>query len=200
MVDKNWTREQAWQVEQQTIGTDPEAEPSPHGPFWQWWALNRLDVLFERWRDNNGFALMEAVELCGRHGLVMPEWIADGFSEGFYKVVSLQAVTWDDAFGRPHPPEKQYKSQAADFRARWGVYAYIGMLRADASDKGVQPPALDDGFYEEVGTRFRMKKTKVKRLYKEAKEAARIPTSPPDIPFDYDLSDIWGPILVPRNS
>ena len=51
------------------------------------------------YRDGNKEALFDAIAYCGTHGLLLPPWASEAFSEGWLKWGQFQRQTLGDCFG-----------------------------------------------------------------------------------------------------
>jgi hypothetical protein len=101
-VAKTWTAEKvrAAQKRFETAGGDPS---DPSGPLGQWLALHELDEVERRYQTGNrqSWHLFAAIRLCAQHDLRLPDWAAAAFIDGYDRVLSFRAPSWDRAFGAP---------------------------------------------------------------------------------------------------
>ncbi|MDO8908747.1 MAG: hypothetical protein Q7W55_09650 [Pseudohongiella sp.] len=58
----------------------------------------------------NESAVLYAVALAAITGKKIPKWAAETFVENFFCVRDYQAKSWDDVFGKPHPPRTNFKA------------------------------------------------------------------------------------------
>lgn len=69
----------------------------------QWEQAQEIQQLRSEVEAGNGAALMECVSIIFRARLTPPEWLAKCFDNTYCAVVSGEHLSWDDAFGKPHP-------------------------------------------------------------------------------------------------
>ena len=81
------------------------------GPIFLWEAVQRLKVI-EAVHERSGFDVLEAVQLCAWHELIMPPWLASEVLNRYRAVQQLRTASWDDpaAFGRPYPKGAQVET------------------------------------------------------------------------------------------
>jgi hypothetical protein len=53
--------------------------------------------------DQGGPAVLQAVNLCAVHNLLMPAWLREEYVKRHHLVADAHVKSWDDAFGRPWP-------------------------------------------------------------------------------------------------
>lgn len=126
------------------------------------------DRLFEDLRTTHGKgdkrALLQAILYASMFRCPLPDWAADAFKTAYEHVERGGAASWDDVFGRPHPPGKQLRS----IKLNAQKYEVLRLVRSLAAGKNM---ALDEKLFEEVGKIFGVKKTKISELYYKAKRA-----------------------------
>lgn len=69
----------------------------------QWEQAQEIQQLRSEVEAGNGAALMECVSIIFRARLTPPEWLAKCFDNTYWAVLSGKHLSWDDAFGKPHP-------------------------------------------------------------------------------------------------
>lgn len=123
----------------------------------------------------DGGAVLDAIAHCAANDLVIPDWLADEFVRRHGNVGRGQAKDWNDerAFGRAYPKGTNMagiRARAEDAPAAYQIA--VELLAADPA----QP--IDNGFYEAVGTRIGVGKTRAQELVVMALQdepAARYP-------------------------
>lgn len=109
----------------------------------------------------DGGAVLDAVAYCAAHDLVMPEWLAEAFLSRHRAVGEGWARDWNDerAFGRAYPKGTNIagiRAKVNDAPAAYHIAAEL--LAADPS----RP--FDHGFYEAIGARVGVGKTRAAEL------------------------------------
>lgn len=112
----------------------------PEGPLFQWQAVQNISAMRERAEQGDGFAVLDAVSQCIRHGLKVPDWLARMFLRRYDAVLNCRAGSWDDAaaFGRPYPQRTEIALLRLRRIKRLELQSYF--LRQDA------PPRTKAGF------------------------------------------------------
>lgn len=79
----------------------------PRSPLGQWWAAYRLKALQPQAQRLRAFDALAGVALCVKHGLVVPDWLAELFLKRYALVADKgEGLQLNDyaAFGHPWPP------------------------------------------------------------------------------------------------
>lgn len=109
----------------------------------------------------DGGAVLDAIGHCAEHRLVIPEWLADEYLRRHGAVGRGRAKDWNDeqAFGRAYPKGTNIAGVRA--RVEDAPAAYIVAAKLLAADPA---RAFDPGFYEDVGGRVGVGKTRAQEL------------------------------------
>jgi len=75
-------------------------------------------------------ALMLAMACAAKRGEPAPEWAAQEFIQKVLAVLGKRAASWDEAFGKPHPPRTNYTAIARWNRNAFLIYDEVEKLRA----------------------------------------------------------------------
>lgn len=94
--------------------------------------------------ESSGTALLEAMTIIARQGLVMPPWMAETYIRCFLKIQRLEVSTLDEAFG--HKPMKRL----AAGRQRRKLIPTISKLLMEALQKD-PTRAIGKDLFEEIG-------------------------------------------------
>lgn len=94
--------------------------------------------------EASGAALLEALTIVARHGLVMPQWMADEYIRHYLKIQRMEVATLDEAFG--HKP----MTRLAAKRERRKLIPLISKLLLDALNKNPERP-IGKELFEEIG-------------------------------------------------
>jgi hypothetical protein len=127
-------------------------------------AFHRLDELESQFESGDGFALLAAIRVCANWGLTMPAWVAEAYITRYDQVLSCQAGSWDEVFGRPYPERSRLANMRQRRELRFDVYHRIRQILA------CEPTTpIDTALFEKVGAQVGIKKTLCAELYYEAK-------------------------------
>lgn len=101
--------------------------------------------------EKSGFAMLEAIEVCARYGLVIPDWLAAEYRRRFNAVKFYRASSWDDdlAFGRPHPKGAHLRSLRKD--RLWPEIC--GLAERLQAEDPTRP--IDEAFFDDLAERVR---------------------------------------------
>jgi hypothetical protein len=148
----------------------PGATDSFNGPLWREVALRIwLPELEKKYNlEKQSFFLFRAIDLCAKHSLTMPDWVASAFSLGFNTVHQFEYGSWDEAFGRPYPG-KQLTRLRERRKFRDPVWKRVNEL------VNLDPTRPFDnnrknggnGIFEQVGKELGLGRTRVSELYYE---------------------------------
>lgn len=70
----------------------------------QIWAEGKLKAHEVQFKGGEPIALLQAIRFCYFRRVPLPEWVGQGIIDGLMKVENFHTGSWDDAFGRPYPP------------------------------------------------------------------------------------------------
>lgn len=135
-----------------------------HGAVFQWVMADKLKKESQKILSH-GFGVLEAVAVCARYGLVMPDWLADAYLTRYLAVEQCKVGSWDAeaAFGRPYLKGKQMPGLRRSMKNR------VLIARAVADEIARNPHiVIDVRFWEEIGHRFGEGKTSAQKLHAEA--------------------------------
>lgn len=129
-------------------------DPSPAQPLYQWNAAQEVTQLREEVELGNGFAVLDAISRCARHGLVMPDWLARQYLTRYHGVLNCRVGSWDQAFGAPFPVRVRLATWRLRREKRWALWLFFTAQhapprnregwRAAASALGVTPRQAEE--------------------------------------------------------
>lgn len=102
-------------------------------------------------------ALMKCINFCCANKLVMPNWAAEAFHQGYTKVMNYEARSWDTVFGRPHKKGMHLKEQRCDEDKQ--------LIHKCVRELINQGYPIDEGLFETVGKRFGSKGREIRDIY-----------------------------------
>jgi|CXWL01.1.fsa_nt_gi hypothetical protein len=123
-----------------------------------------FDVYEKEYLAGDTQALMKCMDFCCTKKLVIPNWAAEAFSEGYTKVSNHEARSWDTVFGKPHKG-KHLNEQRCDEDKQ--------LIHKCVRELINQGDPIDEGLFEKVGKRFRSQGREIRDIYYE-KEHQRI--------------------------
>lgn len=136
----------------------------PLSPVAQFSAVERIRSLQEGIEDGNGFDVLDAVSQCALRGLVMPDWLANAYLSRYRTVLSCQAGSWDDAFGKPYRGKKLHNLRRRR-NLRFGIYNRVCEIKRASPER-----AIGKELFESVGKEFATGTTLTEEMYYEAKK------------------------------
>ena len=154
-VDKTWTFEEA---QRRSEEEEPELLERQQ-PFVVWMVLNHLDELKEKFDGGDKFALPEAIQKCANHDLVMPDWVADAYVEGYRNIVHAKFRSWDDVFSQAYPGRK-----LAALRKRRVLGPGVSARIRDILEREPET-RIDEALFERVGQKFGIGKMLTAQFY-----------------------------------
>jgi len=126
----------------------------------QWSAWNHLLPKLEtRWFNGDSRALVEALAICGEHGLPLPNWCACEMVNAFQKIESLEVRKWSDLFPELYKGrrlndlrrEQKLKSPAVQsvlkLREREEPIPILDALADVADEYAISPEKLRSWYY-----------------------------------------------------
>jgi hypothetical protein len=127
----------------------------------QRWAACKCRALRTKIESGDGGAVLDAVGYCAAGGLVMPRWLADEYLRRHGNVGRGQAKEWSDdrAFGHAYPKG----TNIATIRARVEDAPAAYRVAAELLAQDPRRP-LDAAFYEAIGIRIGVGKTRAQEL------------------------------------
>lgn len=94
----------------------------------------------------NENAVLWAVAYAAAKGERIPQWAEKVFLERFFRVIGQQAESWDQVFGKPHPPRTNFKAIRKRHKLLWPVFKRVEELRNEniPIDKALQQVAEEN--------------------------------------------------------
>jgi hypothetical protein len=89
-------------------------------------------------------AVLLMIRHCFMQRWPVPDWAQQAFIDACFHVEMGGAASWDDVFGRPHPPGKHLRSIQLENR-KYGIYSRV----QEIVEKEDVP--IDDKLFERVG-------------------------------------------------
>ncbi len=117
----------------------------------------------KQYRESNKgdrYWVLRAIKICADSQLTLPNWSAQAYIEGYDIVCKHKAMSWDFAFGHPHP--KGMHSNALKNRDEKGfeVWKEINSILIKNQDI-----PIDEALFEQVGKKFGLGKTLTSDYY-----------------------------------
>jgi hypothetical protein len=164
VVSEEWTFSEVTTANMEWREHNPDA-PDNHSPYMQWVVLRELlPKLREQYlASNDAFPLMNAIALCARHRLTIPQWAANGFLSGFDRVGAGDVASWDAAWGLPYPKgvrAKRVRQHIANIDRAKKIHAYVQALRASNPSL-----PIDRSRFEKVAKKLRITRRRCEELY-----------------------------------
>ena len=125
-----------------------------------------LRQLIEADQSDSGFAVLKAVSLCAKNGLVMPDWLATAFMIRFRAVAEFEALSWDSplSFGRPYRKGVSVSAGRKKYKYQWQVYLIVkSILREEPKTP------IDKSLFERVGKPLGLGATLTEEYYYSCK-------------------------------
>lgn len=134
-------------------------------PFRQYFALYQLDLLEYRHKTDKA-CLMMAIQLCAKHGLIMPEWVAAALNEANREIFALyEKHSWDEVFGKPR--EKGSHSNSLKKRR----FLTVKVWKEVNKELEINPETpIDTGLFEKIGKSLGISKTVIQEYYYSIKK------------------------------
>jgi hypothetical protein len=127
-----------------------------------WYAIRELEALKDKFNSGENSALLDAIFICARGIIPLPDWVADNYVERYKKILKFEVRTLDDAFGSPL--DKGANLNALNKKKNIALNIWSSVLIAAESGT-----AIDDELFEEVGKKYNVGKTLAKEYYGELK-------------------------------
>lgn len=161
-VSADWTREEAWAAQERFW--EMEGADAPGGPLREWNALRLLARIEQDFIAGHPRALFIAIRTCARFGVAMPPWAATAFLARMNAIDSMQASSWDEAFGSPWPKGKHLKTAREGLSIKYPIYMRI-MEEHDKADNNGKKTPIDDLLFERIGKEFDVNRSRCRELY-----------------------------------
>lgn len=97
--------------------------------FFQWSDAQGILALKTKVEAGDGRALLQCVSRILSSGLAAPEWLDLAFNNCYNSVLGGHHLSWDDAFGKPHPrmvDRKRLEAKRRDTRRMVRIGSFIG--------------------------------------------------------------------------
>lgn len=118
-------------------------------------------------------ALAHAVAICACADLVLPEWVARAFLQGFNELREFKVKSWDDVLGQPRPKGTHARALRKRRERSFLAWAHVRHLAASGTP-------IDNEMFEAVGKRLHVGRELAKRFY--VYEEKRIQNAVPLLP------------------
>lgn len=98
-----------------------------------------LAILKEQCEDGNKAAILKALHQCFLMNAPVPQWLRRAFLDTYEAVAGFRFVSWDQAFGRPHPKRTRPKArkQYRDLRYPIAVCVHRRKTAGESVGKGM---------------------------------------------------------------
>ncbi|MXS83354.1 hypothetical protein [Nitrosomonas oligotropha] len=114
-----------------------------------------FDAYEEEYLAGDLNALMKCISFCCTEKLVLPNWAAKAFHEGYTKISNREAKSWDVVFGKPNKGRhKAKRSEEENIK----IYLYI----REQVSKG---SPIDEGLFSDAAEQFDGYSTEMKKIY-----------------------------------
>ncbi len=100
-------------------------------------------------------ALMKCINFCCANKLVMPNWAAKAFHEGYTKISNREAKSWDVVLGKPNKGKHKAKRSEED---KIKIYLYI----CEQISKG---SPIDGELFSDAAEKFNGCSTEMSKIY-----------------------------------
>ena len=119
--------------------------------------------LKNRFESGDPLALLEAVGVCGRGHVTMPEWVVAAWHKAWHKWLNYEVKELGEAFGIAWPNKKHLEAAQQKKRLAFVVNAEVERLHKSGRK-------IDQELYEEIGGRFGIGKTRVTEYRRYVRE------------------------------
>ena len=117
-----------------------------------------LDALRSMFELGDRRALMDAIRVCARRAIVMPEWVQDAYIDAHDKVLNCRVSSWDEAFGAPMRKGAHLAAERKRRVLMPRVWNEVNLARQ-------QGCPVDEALFERVGKHLGLGKTLVSEYY-----------------------------------
>ncbi|MXS82529.1 hypothetical protein [Nitrosomonas oligotropha] len=114
-----------------------------------------FDAYEEEYLAGDLNALTKCINFCCTEKLVLPNWAAQAFHQGYTKISSCEAKSWDVVLGKPNKGKHKAKRSEED---KIKIYLYI----REQISKG---SPIDEGLFSEAAEKFGGCSTKMSEIY-----------------------------------
>jgi hypothetical protein len=121
-----------------------------------------LGVLKERFEAGDKTALLIALHECFLLKKPPPEWLRLAFIAAYQASTAFEIKTWDSVFGTPHPKGIHLEKERRNVELRIEVVAQAEEIKAAGK-------AVDEGMFETIANRLKIKTSMARELYYDAR-------------------------------
>lgn len=151
---------------------------NPHNEFIPWNGSYQGDIV-RQWRGaqlvkavrskveaGDGALLMACMREIVVSGLVAPDWLARAFNARYEAVEQYQYMSWDEAFGKPHPPKTNQRAKRKALILPFLIWQEMGnrlartnksindLLKEMAKEIGISETEANTHYYKRAVPRF----------------------------------------------
>jgi hypothetical protein len=90
--------------------------------------------------DDGGWHILDAVDICGAHGVPMPAWLHEANTTRKARVRRAECKTLDEAYGAYWPPGTRLPIERRDIESRSKVYACTWQLAMTSPWPAIKRP------------------------------------------------------------
>lgn len=165
-----------WHIRMELRGSGGELDRLPE----RWQAIRDAERYQQSYEGGEKSALMQMLAACARTGMRIPKWAADALCDEVQSVGDHEKGTWDEVFGRPVPKGAHLSAMARRKRAYYAMLDKFRQLQVtldlpleDQHELGwgkIPGVAIDDTFFDELGSDIGVSRTVAKELYYEHKQ------------------------------
>ena len=152
--DPEWTQEEAL-----AAGTD-----GPCSPFFRWAAWHQLEEHQKLYDGGNKVSLFNALCLCARHELPMPDWLGHAYRKGHRRWAAYDAASLDEAFDVQLPKNARINT----LRRNRMLRIQIPLMVKDYHNN--QNRVIDQSLFEDIGKELGVSGSTARDLYYENKD------------------------------
>lgn len=165
MINKTYTSfGEAIAETNRLLNFDPSLSiDDPTLPVNQYIAIEHIKALEDSAKKDK-FFLMKAIDICAKHGLVMPEWVARSYRDAFREITSAKERSWDVVFGKPYAKYTRL-NKLRKKEQKFRVYEKIIHTLKKHPEL-----STDDYLFEQIGRKFCISGSTAKALYYEVKD------------------------------
>ena len=154
-------------------------------PLFLKFAPELLNRLGQQFKNGDRFALMLAIRWCAKCELLLPDWAAHAYVEGFDAVFDASVGTWDEAFGRPYKKRAHLERIRRHKKLLFPVFDCIRQIATwDPGDTPLpgwpsEKTPIDERLFGRVDREFGPSKTVCSALYYKGLRAFSFPEKVP---------------------
>lgn len=126
--------------------------------MYQWWGVQLINSQKDAVMAGDGRALMDCMAKLVVSGLVAPDWLARAFNQRYEAVQNYDFMSWDEAFGKPHPPKTKQLSKRKALVLPFIIWQTLS-VRLYSSEKSISD------LLEEIAKELGISKTEAETHY-----------------------------------